>query len=334
MQIDATAQALVADEATPLDIEPETTTESEDDVLSAAFDRISADEEPEEPTEAVAEEKAEEPAEDDTPPPDIPFEIKQNWANIPSEARDAFIRTQRDMAQKLSEQGRVQQGLAPIQDTLVQAAKDNPSLAAMTPKQIADEMLSLAKISQSFNENPVRAKLGLIDQHNMRPQLQAALGGNPQQQQSSQYVAGLQNEIRQLKMQLDPSNLRSQFDNWMGEATVTSSIQEFAAQAEHWPAVEEHLVTTIPVARAKLGEGASETDVLTAAYELAVSTFVPEAKAKGQAAVEAAIVPDPARAKAAVKAKSVNVSGSTTGKTRELSEDEKLAQVYDRAQQK
>lgn len=83
--------------------------------------------------------------------------------------------------------------------------------------------------------------------------------------------------------------------------------------------------------RSELGQNASPKDVLKAAYELAVQRRMPDTKAKEPPVEEAKATPDPKRTEAAIKAKSVNVSSTTTGKEREMTEDEILSAAYRRA---
>jgi hypothetical protein len=90
----------------------------------------------------------------------------------------------------------------------------------------------------------------------------------------------------------------------------------------------------VQAARDELGHGASPKDVLTQAYNTALETLLPGIKAKSQAADEAAVATDPARTAAALKAISTNVTGKQSGKTRDLTEEEALGAVYDRARAK
>jgi len=334
--VDATADALVADEAVPAT--PETPpVESEDDALDAAWDR--AQEGPEEPAEEVAAEEPEEPEKAEAPvagvPNDLPAGVREHWANIPSEARDAIAKSQRELSSKLAEQGRIQSGLKPIQDTLVQAAREMPALAKLTPDQIAKEMFQLARVSQSFNDNPVGALMGLVDQHGLRNELAQALGQQPQQDNGEirSLKAALhqtQQELAQMRQVASPEFLRTQFSQFMGSHTAESEVAQFAGKAEHWGEVEDYLPLTIPIVQQKLGQNASRTDVLQAAYDLAISQFVPQAQAQKDAQVASG--DDPKRKEAAARAKSINVTGARTGKARELTEDEAMDAAWERAQ--
>ncbi|MDX5367907.1 MAG: hypothetical protein LPL29_00875 [Alphaproteobacteria bacterium] len=343
MELDATAQALVGEQPPEEKIEEPVTLEepSEDDALAAVYRKANQqEEEDEEPAEPVedAEEKPEDKAEgEEKPPSGLPYEVRAAWSAIPKEARDAILASQQEMSRKLADQGRLVQGIGPIRDVLVSAAKEIPALMNMRPEQVASEILELARFSQAFDEKPVETLVGLARKHGIEDKLRAAFSGQPQKQQG-EYVGELKKEIAALKGQLaqfsDPEFFRTQVSQVTQQERVLGEVSAFASQAEHWADVEPHMPKAIPLAQAKLGEGASEKDVLQAAYDLALTLFLPDAKAKGEAAAKAAEAPDPQRAAAVEKAKSVNVKGAVTGKGRELSEDERLAMIYRRASQK
>jgi hypothetical protein len=328
MDLEATAQALATDTALP-DQVVETSTEEED--LSAAYDRITAAE-PEQKPDPVEVEAKPEPVE---APTDIPGALRKHWATLDPEARDAIVASQREMSRKTSEAVKLAQGLDPIKNVLVKAAKEMPNLAGMRPEQVATEVFNLAQISAKFNSNPVETLVGLIDKHNMRDAIRQVLGGAPAE---GQQTGALQQKIAALEAQLarvaDPEYLREQVSAVTTQERVMTDVQSFAQSAEHWDALEPHIPQFIQIARGKLGESAPARDVLAAAYDYAVQIYLPDAKAKAVAAVEAAPVPDPEKAKAAIQAKSVNVTGRTEGKPKEMTEDERLSAAYDRAQRK
>lgn len=333
---DATAQAL--EDATPVEM-PEG---GADDDLSAAYDRLTADgvedehDEPAEQGEAaqdeVSEAVEEEPQtpEKETPeaPTDIPAALRQHWKDMPEAARQAVMQSHRDLTSKLGQQGRMLQGIAPIRDALVDMAKEHPQLAQMKPDEVVSEMRALASVSAAFHADPVKAVMGLIEQHKLADAVGAALQGRAPE--ASAHVAQLNNEIRSLKAQIakmgDPEAIRENFNQWTAEKTAADLVSEFAAQAgETWGAVEPHLPNVIPLARQKLGESASAKDVLTEAFNMATALFAPPAEPQPSKKDMAA---DEARAKAAMRAKSVNVK-SSDGPRREMSEDEILSRKYD-----
>lgn len=324
---DTTAPALVADEAMP------------DADLSAAFDRITAEdpiEDAEQPaTEAeAAPEPAQEPEQEQEPAPtDLPAGVKTAWASLTPEAREAVTNSHREMSRKLAEQTRFVNGLGPIRDVLAQAAREMPNLANMRPEQVAAEVMSLAKVSRDFAEKPVETLLGLAKKHGMENALRQALGDAPQD--ASQAIA-LQNEISALKQQLqrvsDPEYVRSQVSAVSAERQIIDEVTAFAQGAEHWAEVENHIPSFVPIMREKLGQNASAKDVLAAAYDAALTIYLPDVKAQAQAAATAA-QPDP-KTEAALKAKSVNVRATASGATRVMTEDEVLSAAFDRAHRK
>ena len=339
---DTAAEALVADEAM-------TETQTEDEAYSTAFDRITEGkpiEEPDpvneaEPEPDVAENDADEPEpeheEKAEAPSDLPGGVKAAWESFSKEVQEAIIASQRDMAKKVSDQGRLVSGIAPIRDVLIEASKEMPHLMGMKPEQVATEIFTLAKISRDFNDRPTETMMGLIKKHGIEAQVKAALNGVEAPAEAAQATA-LKTEIANLQRQLQqfasPDYIRQQVSQVSSEERATSEVQNFASTAEHWAAVEEYLPQYIPVVQAEMGESASVKDILSAAYDLAVLRRLPGSRAKPQAADEAAAQVDPKKAEAAIKAKSVNVSGKSAGKDRVLSEDEALSAAYDRIARK
>jgi hypothetical protein len=313
------------------------TTDAEPD-YGAAYDKAAGDA----PVEAAepAPEAVEAPAEAEPAPEaveaptDVPVALRKHWSALPEDARDAVLTSQREMSRKLSDMGRQVQGIAPIRDVLVEAVKTNPAIANMRPEDVARDVMELAQFSAAFKSKPLETFISLANKHGMTDALRQALGGQPQQ---AQQTATLQNEIAALKQQLaraaDPEFIREQVSAVTMQERVLSDVQAFAATQEHWSEVESFMPKVIPLIREAMPD-ASGKDVLARAYELALQTYRPELKAKAQAAVEAAAQPDPERTQAALKAKSVNVTARTSGKARELTEEESYAAAYDRAARK
>lgn len=357
MSLNAAAQALATDTAAPEEVAEPT----EDQELEAIFDNAEADEseqvesseeegEPEEQAEGekveadkeaaenqgAEEAKEEEEAEaNDEAPTDLPRAVRDAWKDIPESIRPAIMESQREMSRKLSEQGRQLQGIGPIRDTLVKAAQEIPSLANMRPQDVASEVFGLAKISGDFKTRPVETVMGLIKQHGLEEPMRQALAGQAPQQSAMQEnelrqeIAGLK---RQLQQVADPDYLREQVTQFTTQTQVQSEVEKFAQEAEHWDQVEQYIPSAIQLVRESAPD-ASPQDVLKRAYDLTVSQFVPEAKATPtKAAEEAAQTVDPEKTQAAQKAKSVNVTGRSSGKPRKLTEDQELEKVWKQMQ--
>lgn len=338
MDLEATAQALVTEPVSTEQVaDTSTTTEAEPD-YGAVYDKITADspvEAAEPAPEAVDAPEAAEPAPEPVEAPtDVPVALRKHWSALPEDARDAVLNSQREMSRKLSDMGRQVQGLEPIKSVLVGAVKELPALANMRPDEVAAEVVQLAKISADFKSRPLETFISLAQKHNMVDALRQALGGQPQQAQQS---AALQTKIAALEQQLaraaSPDFIREQVSAVTQQERVLSDVQAFAATQEHWGEVEAYMPEVIPLIRKQMPD-ASGKDVLARAYDTALQIYRPDLKAPVQAAVEAAATPDPERAKAAIQAKSINVTGRTTGKPREMTEEEIYSAAFDRASRK
>lgn len=336
MDLEATAQALVTEPAQAEQVASPVETQDDEPDYGAVYDKLTAEPDaPETPTEATeAAEVAQPPQEAVEAPTDVPVALRKHWQALPEDAREAVLSSQREMSRKLSDMGRQVQGISPIRDVLVDAVKANPAIANMRPDELARDVMELAQFSAAFKSKPLETFISLAQKHGMTDALRQALGGQPQ---AAQQTATLQNEIAALKQQLaraaDPEFIREQVSAVTMQERVMSDVQAFAAQQEHWGEVEAFMPKVIPLIREAMPE-ASGKDVLAKAYDLALQTYRPDLKAKAQAAVEAAATPDPERTQAALKAKSINVTGRTTGKPREMTEEEIYSAAYDRAVRK
>lgn len=351
---DATATALVQDQAMPA---PEVQAESAPEMdlsseMDAIWDRSQAENDetaPDTPAEPAPEPQAtvdEETPSDVTEAPDeqktqapseLPLAIKENWDAIPQEARDAFLETQRDSNRKLSEQGRMMQGISPIRDVLTEAVKELPALAGMRPQDVAKEVMQLAKISNDFNSKPTETIMGLIKKHGLEQAVAQHFTGQPVTDGARNNVA-LQQEITQLKRQLsqivDPEYMASQFDAFSTQKQAAAAIDDFSANKADWSEVEPHLPAAINFVRASSAAQLSDTDLLDRAYKLALSQIKPDAyKAEAEdAARKAAPTVDPERSRKAQKAKSVNVTDRGTSKPKAMTEKQIMNEIWEKNQ--
>lgn len=331
---------------------PETESMSDEVDMGAAFDAIMArdggmEEEPAEAAEQLAEAQADEPAPEgaeepdaqenaaeeapasvSAPPSQLPAAVKAAWDKFTPEAREAIEQRERHFG----EMGRLVSGLRPIQTTLTEMVQEFPALSHMKPEEVIAEMRGLAQINQAFNDDPVRAILGLVQQHGLQDRLAAAMQGvQPGQTgDAARTIAELRQEIAGMKRAMDPEHMRETFASWQSEATMTNTVEQFAADhADTWSQVEPHLPAAIQAVQSFLGDGADPKSVLSQAYELAAGQLGIQAKASQRSAAATAAPPNPERSKAVKTAESVNVSGSRQGKPREMTEREMLSQKYD-----
>ena len=370
MTIEETAQALSTDEAqTAPQVADDAPAEiSEEQALNDVWDELQADEAAEKPKtkkeppaddiaetdepdsdetaedgedEATEPDEDDETAEDEKPavevPTDLPKSVRDAWGDIPEAAQGAILESHRKMGRQLAEQGRLVQGIKPIQDVLGRAVQDLPALANMRPEQVAQEVMQLAKISNDFSTKPVETMVSLIKQHKLEEPLRKLFAGQ-QPDQGSMANNQLQQEVQKLQRQLqqvsDPEYLRGQMEQFTSQSQVQTSVEAFSKSAEHWNLVEEHMPNAIQYVKASRPD-ASAQDALSAAYDLAVSQFVPEANKAtqpGPADIKARPAADPEKTQAARKAKSVNIKSTATGTGRKLTEAEELSRAYDKMQ--
>jgi hypothetical protein len=140
--------------------------------------------------------------------------------------------------------------------------------------------------------------------------------------------------VKNLKAQLsqfaDPSAFDARISQAFTARETEKAVTDFAAaKKEHWNEVEGIIPALIPSVQQRLGEGASITDILDAAYDMAVHAN-PDLRAKVTAAAKAPAAHDPKRTEAARKAKSVNVVATSSGKARELSDRDRMLAVYNK----
>lgn len=328
----------------PEELEADVSEDGGSDDLSAAYDRITGGKSLEDEAEAPEGEADPEPEAEATPDPviepaptDLPLAVKNAWAALPPDAREAVAKSHREMSQRLADQGRLVQGISPIRDAMVEAAKLAPHLTGMTSAQVAGEVVKLVSIGQELSAKPVETLARLAKLHGIEGDLAQFLGGQPVSQNGQTEVA-LRNEIATLKQQVarygDPEYFREQVTAINSQERVLTDVQSFAKSAEHWADIEPHLPKVIPLVKEQLGESASAQDVLSRAYDLALSIYLPDAKATPQTATEATPAADPKKAEAAIRAKSINVTGKPSGATRELSDRDRMSATYDRLMRK
>lgn len=305
-------------EATPQGLAEQETPAGYDAELAAAYDRAHAAEAETQPAQEAVQEPAQEAVEVALPS-DLPSNLRDHWAAIPEQARAAVLAGHRDLQQRMAEQGRVVKAAKPVFDVLVQAAQDIPTIRNMTPDALARDVFQMAQFVGALNENPVNAILAVAQRHNALDGLRQALG----QQGSPDMAREIADLKRQLAQVAAPDAIESKVNSILTMRSATQIVADFAAKQPHWQAVEHVIPTMIPLAK-QMKPGASETDVLAAAYDMAVNAL-PELRQK-----LAAQAPDPA-VTAAQAAKAVNVKPVPGDNKAPLSEDEALAAAYDRA---
>jgi hypothetical protein len=306
---------------------------NEDAAYEETWARLHADEEP--AAEAVAEapavaEKVETPQVE--VPTDLPAGLKERWADIPEAARDVILSTQRDLSSKLATQGRLYHTIKPIHEVVARAAQEIPGLNEMTGEQVAERLFTIAKMEGDFFRNPAQTLIKIAQDNGALDALRSALSGQPAEALPAQVaqIAPLMAKIAQLAARLEgqPAAIKQAVTETALETEVLSIITKFATDNKaEWGAVEADLPGFVAIAKNKATEGASAQDILSNALEMAVFAN-PELRAKRlAAALPAPAATDPKRTEAAIKAKSVNVTGSPP-KPRPMTEEEAMNAIW------
>lgn len=277
---------------------------------------------------------AEQPAEAVTAPANWQG-LEDVWKAIPAEHAEKVKAHFDDLHRRMSDQGRQLAGIKPVSDQLAQAAKSLPQLANMAPDQIAREAIQLAVIQKQLTENPVETLLQVAHRYGAIPGLVQKLSGQ-EMPEGAQQISGLQREIADLKQKLQEASNPEQIETHVSRAlearTAQDAVKSFAADPANdlWPILEPHLPAHVAeIMQANPGLPADQ--VLRKAYDKALDAFPALKQAKAAAKPAAVTDLDQKRAEAAKKAASVNVKSTSTGKERQLSDEEAMAAAYDRA---
>lgn len=342
---------------------PVNATESTDDALGAVWDRLerdngaarddsgkfvssNPDNEPAQVQEPLEGGEGEAAAVADTSTPEaveVPLPsnwrgLEETWSKIPAELRDTIKAHEDKLHQTLSQQGQALSAFKPIGD-VIQKYGDyfDGRTAAYKP---ADAVEYLFNLQRQMDANPVDTLLQIADTYQLRPHLAQMFGGQAGEGQtadnSSQVLLA---EINQLKTIIrdmgDPSKIDARISSKLSEERQSQAVEdEISRVSKDMPLYadipEEDMVHFINRSWAKLGNTASREAVLKSAYDMAINAD-PDLRAKA-AALKSAATHDPARVAAAKRANESNIRSTSSGKTRDLTDDELLGQVFDKNQ--
>ena len=256
----------------------------------------------------------------------LPAGVRDAWSKIPEDARPELSQYMKRLADNSAQAGRVMNALGPTHEALQAAVKDIPELAKMTPKQLAEDAMELAKTRAQLIRDPQGTLTKLAQQFGV--QIGQAEAGQEPQRQTTAREAELHQQVRQLTEQVqqltNPDTIRGQVDSTLAVREVERTATDWMSQRGISDQGAVVLAQFIPAAQDSLGVGASHTDVLDAAYDMAQQSFGFSASPQ-----PAAPAPEPQapRKTQPATAKSVNVSSSAS-KPAEETEDQILDRVW------
>lgn len=267
----------------------------------------------------------------------LPLDVRKEWGNIPETARSAIAKAQLEMSTKLGEMGRRAQAFEPVAAAVTKAAQQFPEMMKQTPAQIAADVFDLAHTRANLFRDPVNTIMKVAEQMGVLDKVAAQFGGQVPAAQApavSAEIAQLRQQNARMQAQLqqfgNPDTMRQVVSQEMASREAMQVVQTFAAGREHWAAVEHLVPKFIPAAQETASPGDSTSDILQAAYEMAVHRSGLKATAP---AVKTPAQPDPRRAEAVIRAKGTNVN-SRPGAGQPMSEIDALRLAYNRAMQK
>lgn len=260
------------------------------------------------------------------------------WNKIPAELKTAVAGIENEMHRTLSDQGRQLSTLKPVAEVIEKNNRYfNGSIKgldgnAITPAQGIEYLFN---VQQAMDANPTETLLQIADRYGVRDKLAASFG-QPQQGDAAlrQEIAGLKQQLSQI---MNPASIDGRIERkFQEEAAAKAAAEEINRLSKDKPFYSEipesRLVSFIHDARSRLGDTASTDAVFNLAYDMAVHAD-PDLRVKA-AAAKAAAAQNPAKVADAKRANGVNVTSTSSGKGRALTEDEELKAAYDRAQSK
>lgn len=253
--------------------------------------------------------------------------LDAEWSKIPADIQAKIAEHQRDLHTRMSDQGRQIGTLKPIAEIVDQnkdlyEGKKTADGRDVTP---AFAMQFLFNAQRELSANPIGTLIKLADQAGVRQHLAAALLGQMPVPVTPQPAGLTPADVERMISQRHDEE--AQVRAWNDELSRLSKDKPLYSDIP-----EEDMVHSITKARARLGETADKQAVFDLAYDMAVNAD-PDLRAKA-AAAKVAAEGDQKRTAAQKRANTVNVTSTSSGKARELTEDELLSATYDEIQNK
>lgn len=262
--------------------------------------------------------------------------LEETWAKVPAELRETIRAHEEKLHQTLSQQGQALSAYKPLSEVFGEYSEYfNGQRGNYRPDEAVRFLFGLQR---GMDEKPEETILQIIDTYELRPKLAAMFGGQggeAAQQPESLLLSKIDQLEATIQRLSDPSKIDQRITEKLKEDREYSAVeQEISRVATTMPLYaeipEEDMVHFINKSWAKLGNTASKEAVLKSAYDMAINAD-PDLRAKS-AALKPAAASDPERVAAAKRANSTNIRSTSSGKSRELTEDELLADVYDKNQ--
>jgi len=258
------------------------------------------------------------------PLPSNLYGLDDVWAGLPVETQQKLAERTNELNSRMSDMGRqVSQAkpLMEVADKFSQYFNGNlkhPDGATVTPASAVEYLFG---IQAAMDKDAPSTLMSIIDTYGARDKIAQMLGvqAAPQQQQDNRLlseIAALKQEVSSLK---NPENITKVLDQRETNSEISRLLSSEPLTKE---IPENRLAFFISEGWDKLGGTASRKEVLDYAVKAAIEAD-PALRAKTQAALKAA-TGDKQKAEAAKRATGVNVTSTSSGKARTMSDDEAM----------
>lgn len=250
-----------------------------------------------------------------------------DWAKIPPDVQAKIAARDTDIHKRMTDQGRQITAFQPIAAVVdrnkdLLAGKTLPDGKPFTAPLAVEALLNAQR---RLEANPIAGLIDIAERFGITKQLFAVLTGQApipaDRQPASPTAADVERIVK---------------DALSETAQVTAVNEELSRLSKDKPLyaeiAEDDMVHSIHKARARLGEAASKEAIFDLAYDIAIHAD-PDLRAKA-ANLKKVAANNPKRTEDARRANAVNVTSNSSGKTRQLTDDELLARAYDVAQSK
>lgn len=269
--------------------------------------------------------------------------MEEQWKAIPAELRHDIAERENNVHKSMSEQGRQIGAMKPVNDVIEQNMDQFVNIKGQdgNPVQAQDAINYLFQINRDMNANPVETILKFAQTFGVSEQVAAGLGVNGQPPKEGgnesvllEKIAGLERSIQGMQ---NPANIDRQITDKLQQANAERDADAMISRLTkdkplYAEIPEAQMGQFITMTQRKLGPDASMEEVFNQAYDMAIHAD-PNLRAK-VAAANAAATADPDKVAKAKKANGVNVTSTSSGKSRQLSQEEELGNAYDEAQRK
>ena len=223
---------------------------------------------------------------------------------------------------QMSDQGRQLGALRPVGEVVAAYPEYFNAQGSPAPAEAFNRLMAVQKV---LDADPVAGLRQIAEAYGITDQ---AFGGGLASD-SAQLRSTISDLRQQIAAMASPDAIREQVENSFRERTAAEEISRFQKEKPLYSELEAVLPDFVTIAKRQLGDTATPGALLERAYDMAVFAM-PETRAKQTAAAQAAPAVN-AKAEAAKKAASINITGAPAGARKFATDEEAMGAAWDRA---